>query len=391
VTFRLLAILLLFPGLGFAQDSREAEIVAQQQAKAANLTPPKAHWAEELVLTARQAIVEHPSGIYPYFASVYSGGGFTLGAGYRRYTGDRTHVGLQGLYSANGYKLIEGFAASTSVWKERADLRAVAGWRDATRVSYYGLGIDSPGDSNVAYRMQQTYAGGTLTVRPRKWLPLTGGATYEHFAIEDPTGDHVPIDPGNPAAAPGLGVDPSYLHTTTSAAIDTRPAVDYARHGSLFQVAHHYYRDAGDVFSFDRLDAEVVHHLPILRENWVISVRGRLETTLGDDDQVPFFMMPSLGSGSTLRAYTSWRFRDRHAALFNGEWRWIPSRIVLDMALFFDTGMVAPTLDGIALRSFVSNYGIGARFHGPARTPLRVELAHGSEGTRLVFAASAAF
>ena len=54
-------------------------------------------------------------------------------------------------------------------------------------------------------------------------------------------------------------------------------------------------------------------------------------------------------------------------------------------------GMVAPTLDGIALRSFASDYGIGARFHGPGRTPLRVELAKGREGARVVFAASAAF
>ena len=39
----------------------------------------------------------------------------------------------------------------------------------------------------------------------------------------------------------------------------------------------------------------------------------------------------------------------------------------------------------------VSNVGIGARFHGPARTPLRVELARSREGTHIVFAASAAF
>jgi len=38
-----------------------------------------------------------------------------------------------------------------------------------------------------------------------------------------------------------------------------------------------------------------------------------------------------------------------------------------------------------------SNVGIGVRFHGPFTTPLRVELAHGSEGLHLVFAASAAF
>ena len=134
-----------------------------------------------------------------------------------------------------------------------------------------------------------------------------------------------------------------------------------------------------------------MQHIPILRENWVISLRGRLESTLDDDDQVPYFLLPSLGSGSTLRGYSSWRFRDRHAVLLSGEWRWIPNRLALDMAFFYDTGMVAPRLDAIALNSFVSDFGVGVRFHGPARTPLRVELAKGREGMRLVFAASAAF
>ena len=157
------------------------------------------------------------------------------------------------------------------------------------------------------------------------------------------------------------------------------------------QIARHHYGDRDDTYSFDRLDAEIVQHVPILRENWVLSFHGRLESTLGDDDQVPYFLLPSLGSGSTLRGYSSWRFRDRHSMLVSGEWRWIVSRLALDMALFYDAGMVAPTVDAIALRSFVSNYGIGVRFHGPARTPLRVELAHGREGARVVFAASAAF
>jgi len=43
-------------------------------------------------------------------------------------------------------------------------------------------------------------------------------------------------------------------------------------------------------------------------------------------------------------------------------------------------------LDGLK-----SNVGIGIRFHGPAATPIRVELAHGDEGFNVVFAGSAAF
>jgi hypothetical protein len=114
-----------------------------------------------------------------------------------------------------------------------------------------------------------------------------------------------------------------------------------------------------------------------LRENWVVSLRGRLQSTLGDSDQVPYFLLPSLGSGSTLRGYRSWRFRDRHAVLAQGEWRWIPNRMALDMAFFYDAGMVAPRLDALVLRSFVQDVGVGIRFHSATRTPLRIDLAKG--------------
>ena len=56
-----------------------------------------------------------------------------------------------------------------------------------------------------------------------------------------------------------------------------------------------------------------------------------------------------------------------------------------------DAGTVAPRFDALTLGSFVSDYGIGVRFHSPVRTPLRVELAKGREGLRTVFSASAAF
>ena len=156
-------------------------------------------------------------------------------------------------------------------------------------------------------------------------------------------------------------------------------------------MTYHAYADRGDTYSFDRVDAELVQHIPILRETWVLSLRGRLQTTLDDDDAVPFFLLPSLGSGSTLRGYSSWRFRDRHSLLMSAEWRWIPNRSGLDMAIFYDAGKVTPRFDDISLEGLKSDVGIGVRFHTLAATPLRIELARGSEGTRLVFAGDAAF
>jgi hypothetical protein len=91
---------------------------------------------------------------------------------------------------------------------------------------------------------------------------------------------------------------------------------------------------------FDSVDGEIVQHLPILREDWVISLRGLVQPTLDDDDIVPFFLLPSLGSGDTLRGYASWRFSDRHSLLMTGELHWIPNRAGMDVALFYDAAKV---------------------------------------------------
>ena len=36
---------------------------------------------------------------------------------------------------------------------------------------------------------------------------------------------------------------------------------------------------------------------------------------------IPFFMLPALGGGSSLRGFSSWRFRDRNSLLMQGDWR----------------------------------------------------------------------
>jgi hypothetical protein len=387
------AIASILPSLPvLAQDSRADLIAAEQAQKAAELKPYVPGAAEQWFIRLHREFIEQPSGLYPYFGSVYSGGGFTLGAGFRQYYGDRTHWDLKGLYSFKNYKLIE---LSTDSWghaQGRLDLHGRAGWRDATQVAYYGLGFDTVVDDKSNYRMKQAYVGGNLDLRPVKYAVFDAGLTYEDYTLEPGTGSSPSIEEAfTPDTAPGLGANPKYLHTEAAAGMDWRPAAGYARSGGLYQVTYHNYADQNTTYSFDRVDGEVVQHIPILRENWVISLRGRVQTTLDDNDNVPYFLMPSLGSGSTLRAYPSWRFRDRHSLLMSGEFRWIPNRLAVDMVIFYDTGKVTHEWDQLSLRGLKDDVGIGIRFHGPATTPLRIELAKGSEGFNLVFGGSAAF
>jgi hypothetical protein len=382
---------LAMPATGLAQETREGTITQQQAEKAKNLAVYQPNKAEEWIKRIEDNFLV-PSGFYPYFGSVYSGGGFTLGAGYRRAFSDRNTWNVNGLWSLKNYKLIQGDLTFPGRRATSPTFTLRTGWRDATQVAYHGLGIDSPEDQSN-FRLKQGWLAGDAEIRPVRWSVFRGGLAYEAFDISEGTSSrHPSIEQiHTPATAPGLGDNPNFLHAMISAGFDTRPSPGYARHGGLAEVSYHLYTDIDDLYTFDRVDGDFVYHQPILRENWVVSVHGLVQTTLDDADTVPFFLLPSLGSGSTLRAFPSWRFRDRHSALFQAEWRWIPSRIAMDAAIFYDAGVVAPKFDQLSIGRMRDDFGFGVRFHGPLSTPLRIEIAKGDEGINVVFAGSAAF
>jgi hypothetical protein len=376
----------------FAQQTREEQIASEQAEKAKILRPYQPSKAERYFTSATRGLIETPSGFYPALGSVYSGGGLTLGAGYRRFSGDRALWDAKGLVSIRAYKLFELSVMSPGHAQGRIDWDARVGWRDATQVAYHGLGIDSPKDNRTSFRMTQGFLTGGLRARPMAWTVFGATLSYEDYTIRGGRGAAPSIEQVHtPESAPGLGIDPTYLHTAGSAGIDWRTSPGYARRGGLYEVTYHNYARRNDSSGFDRVDAEIVQHIPILRENWVVSLHGLLQTTLDEEDAVPFFLLPSLGSGSTLRAYSSWRFRDRHSLLMSAEWRWIPNRLGLDLAIFYDAGKVTRRRSELDFNGLKSNVGIGVRLHGPAATPLRIEFAKGSEGPHLVFSGSAAF
>jgi hypothetical protein len=372
--------------------SREESIAEQQAEKAKVSRPPQPDKAEALVRKAQNIFLVDPSGFYPYFASVYHGGGLTLGAGYRRFFGDNTYWDVKGLYSFLNYKLIEGGVGSKDHLSKRLNFGTRLGWRDATQVAYYGLGMSSSKDERTNFRFQETYADGNAVFRPARWLPIKGTLAYEKWDTMEGKGSFPSIETSHtPQTAPGLGADPKYVHTYVSAGIDWRQSPGYTRRGGLYEVTFHdYHNTDGGVYSFQKLDAEVNQHVPLLRETWVLAARGRVETTLNDNAVIPYFLLPSLGSGSTLRGYASDRFRDRHSMLMNAEVRWIPA-LGLDMALFYDAGKVTSRRSDLDFKGLKSSVGIGARFHGPLATPLRIDFAVGNEGWRLVFAGGPIF
>ncbi len=393
---RLLALLAVLgvavPVAAQDPDTREGAIAQAEAAKAQNLPPATETKAERVSDVIDNFLTPKPHGWYPYLDSVYSGGGFTLGAGYSWAYHDQATYAVQGLYSIKNYKLIEARAMSPGHLNGKLTLGGVVGWRDITQAAYYGLGMSSTIDDRTNFGFDETYAQGDATLRASDWTLLAGTVAFEDYNLGSPSGARSPsiFDVHTPATAPGLGVDTTYVHTSGTAAIDWRTSPGYSRTGGYYGVTLHDYANTNGDLDFNRLDGEVIQHFPILRETWVFSVRGLVQTSLGDDT-VPYFLLPSLGSGSTLRAYSSWRFRDRNSMLTQAEFRWIPNRLAMDMAIFYDAGKVTSRAEDFSFKGLAHDWGIGVRFHGPTAVPLRIEVARGSEGINLVFSGKAAF
>ena len=380
------------PAAARAQETRTGEIAQKQEEKAARAETWTPGAVERFLTQLEESFTSPPNGFFPVFGSVYPGGGFTLGAGYRHFYQREAVWEIRGLYSIKNYKLIE--VGTRTPWhgggRWMAGIRT--GYRDATQVGFYGLGSDTEQSDRANSRVKQFYGIGTFRLRPTPWVHLSGESGYEAFRNEEGRGSAPSIEQVYDAVtAPGLFSEPKYIHSQGTAAIDWRVSPEYSRTGGYYGVTLHDYNDRDKTYSFRRLDGELIQHLPILRATWVLSFRGRVQSILGRDDVVPHYLLPYLGSSSTLRGYHTGRFRDRHALLTSAEFRWIPSRLALDMALFFDAGKVASRRDDLDFNDLHTDWGIGARFHGPTATPLRLEMARGSDGWRLVVSSSAAF
>ena len=151
-------------------------------------------------------------------------------------------------------------------------------------------------------------------------------------------------------------------------------------------------RTDNDRYSYRSLEAEVTQLIPLMRANWVIALRGLTTITdIDDTEAIPYFMLPSLGGGKTLRGFPDFRFRDRHRLVMNAELRWTPARF-LDMAVFYDAGKVAAQKGDLDFRDLEDSYGIGMRIIGLKGYAFRVEVAHSREhAARLLVSAGGAF
>jgi hypothetical protein len=378
---------LLLASTAAAQSTRVDAIAEQQAEKATELGTEGPSEAELIIRRVLLSpLLSGGDGVYPWFGSVYGGSGMGLGVGYLKRLEHASYLNLQAGISINGSMVMRGTFAAPELWRGMLHMDANVQWLDAKDVAYYGFGQDSSKDRREGYDFNPVELSTNVTLKPMPRVFLTGSYAYTPIETDRETPGFAPAD------SPGLDEKLTFHVTRATLAYDWRPAPGYSTRGGYYRASfERNYESSHRPYSFNLQEYEVVHQLPLVREQFVLA--GHALVTLTDADaghEVPVMLAPYLGSGSTLRAFGNRRFTDRNRMLVTGEYRWRPSRY-LDMAIFMDAGQVAAGREQFQLKQFDVDVGIGARFHGPAFNALRVEISHGREGFRLTFAGSQPF
>ena len=373
------AVILAIAAPAMAQQTRAAQIASDQAEKATRLHPYEPDHLEERLETIDAALLSRRPA-YPFIGSVFAGGGVAFGPGYRARFGDSGRFDMHAAWSVKNYKAADATLALPGLASGRVTMIARANWRDAPDVAFYGAGNESRKDDRTGFSYRTTTAGVASRVQVAGPLAIGGGL------------DATRIDAGPARGSAVAAAQPTYVTSRVFAEVDSRTAARYTRRGSLYRLewSDHRQANAGP-YTFGRVDAEVQHFVPILRERWVIALRALASSTMtaaGND--VPYFLLPDLGGSHTLRGYSAWRFRDRNRLLMTGEYRWTAGPFV-DMSVFLDAGKVASRAADLDLSGLKKVYGIGLSLHTLTSTVTRIEIARTPEGSSLGFSFGPSF
>jgi surface antigen Omp85-like protein len=321
-------------------------------------------------------------GVYPRIGGLSQGSGLAGGGGYRQHFG-WMYVDVSAAISTKAYRGVD--AQVRWIDTSRFQLANVLTFRNNTQDDFYGLGNDTTDATRVDYGIRWTDVGARGSVRIIRRFRL--GADVGYFIPDIRHGRDVNLRSiaqiFGDASAPGLGRQPDFEHHGIFAVLDSRDAGGFPRRGGLYRAEYAIWNDQSfGEYNFRRFDITGSQFF-LVPTNSVLALRVALSyTNNAPGDRVPFYLLPYIGGGDTVRSFREMRFRDENAGVFNVELRHKVHSFVY-VAGFADLGKVARDWEDINLLDLKKGYGVGLRAGTDQRTFFRVDVGRGDGGTRV--------
>jgi outer membrane protein assembly factor BamA len=270
-------------------------------------------------------------------------------------------------------------------------------YRDPAK-EYFGIGNNDAGPEEIAnYDIKRARIGFTVGYRVLRRLALTLSAMYRESDVDPGKSSDSPRLPRFAPTLPGVhGGSSNYV----GAAVVYNALDEVVRPTRGWKVIAKYMSANSAIFNnntdFSKFILDASYTVPLVWRRQVLAVHGNSEVMFGNQRDIPFFELSSLGGDDTMRGYFPDRFLGKGRMVFNAEYRlklvdfefrkmW---NVNIDGVAFGDAGRVYKGADdflhhfGDRLRY---SYGGGTRIGFSSGLVARIDVGFSEEEKGLVY------
>jgi outer membrane protein assembly factor BamA len=188
---------------------------------------------------------------------------------------------------------------------------------------FFGIGNNDVGPEELSnHDIRRGRIGLTVGYRLLPQLALSASGFYRETDVKRGKDDDSPSTTRFAPGLPGIGgARSSYL--SLAVVYSSRDEVVRPTRGWR-ALLKFLWADQGlgnDDADFRKLILDLGYVVPLVWRRQVIALHGNTEVMFGDDDEIPFFELSSLGGADTMRGYFPQRFLGKGRMLFNAEYR----------------------------------------------------------------------
>jgi outer membrane protein assembly factor BamA len=359
--------------------TRADELRAAREEKAQHLEPPTRGFLEKALYDLKEKrIVERFqagfAGFHPLVGGMKTGSGFALGASREITKG--LHASAQA--SFKGYQKYELVFSRENLGKGRFFTEVRSTYRNYPQETFFGVGNETRSEDRSTFRLEDRAIGGKAGVRVSEDVKVGAHTSWFKTTVAETE------DVSGAETLTAANDEPAYLVSGAFLDVDSRDEPGNPRSGGRYTATWSTFKDQDrGRYNFTQYDVEVQHYIPFFHQRRVIALRAKTTLTqTADGQQIPFYMLPTLGGSQDLRGYDDFRFRDRNMVVVNAEYRW-EAFSGLDVALFADAGQVAARAQDLRLRDMKTSAGFGFRFNTAKSVFYRIDVGFSQEGARV--------
>ncbi len=330
------------------------------------------------------------------FGAASSGAGLVGGVGYQYGLDNRNfRFRVDARYSTKKYEQIEAHAEFPTPLSQSVVQGFVnAAYRDYKEINFFGLGPDSSVDNKSTYRLEDRRIGGGFKIEPNRFFFLVGGLGFLNTHVKSGESfpsveDIFPVEEQDDLTVLGIVDPPEYVLYGGTLGLNFFDREFPEAGAGLLLAVERYDAQDGDLFNFTRITGDFSTEIPLKYRNRRIAFRFRTVHHLADaGNDVPFYLLETIGGGTTFRGYDNYRFRDRRYLLMNLEYRW-EVWTYADFVLLADAGKVFRRAADFDFSDLEFGYGFGILVRTPAEGRLgrygrfRIDFTNSHEGFRV--------